>query len=65
MGFIPFYADIAESIRKRKIYLNDYSDSPGTNFIKLLANRIIKVGDERIENSKEKIIADGKKVFGK
>jgi len=64
LGFVPFFETIAQSVKDRRVYLHDFADDEGTQFIRVIAKRIEKVGDAQISNSKEKILSDGAKIFG-
>ena len=63
IGFLPIHKDAMLSVRKRSVFYRDFTDSPLRKFIKLIARRIIQVGDAQIENSVNLIQGDAQKYF--
>ena len=51
------------SAKKRKTLLNDYPNSVAALGIEHLANRVVKIWDEPIENSMAKLLDDTRKQY--
>ncbi len=65
IGFLPVHKDASLSVRNRKIFYADMEASQLRKFIKLIARRIIQVGDAQIENSVDLIMQDAQKYYSR
>tara|TARA_B100000959_G_C14987777_1_gene626405 strand:+ start:3021 stop:3992 length:972 start_codon:yes stop_codon:yes gene_type:complete len=55
IGFIYWNSDVIKSVYNGTRFLEQFPDSPATVSIKKIADRLIKYGNSRIENSFEKL----------
>lgn len=57
IGFLQWSVDVTRSVNKGTPFLDQFPDSPTALSIKKTANRLVKFGKNRIENSFEKLYA--------
>jgi len=64
LGLLPRQATLPLSVKQHEVYLEKYAMELPAKLFRLIARRIIKIGDARLEQSSELILHDSAKIFG-
>ncbi len=64
LGLLPRHGTLPLSVKQHEVYLDQFATELPARLLRLIARRIVKIGEARLEHSSEIILHDSAKIFG-